>query len=155
MFLKINKRKNHKNLEKIQKMSDQYSRLKDTLITEIKKYSTVFQVGDPGLLGGNWASIIIQINPAKYLTLASKDLAIAIVFLTVNGNKTYQSLDFSPGGPNSQPGRIVSLVDFPGNISVNLTANDKNEYIIKKIATVKRYIDYLMSIITKTPEVFK
>ena len=62
-------------------MSDKNRRLIDTLIVELKRYSTIQGfVGEPAKIGSDWGSYLSSYESDKYATLSQKDLAMALIF---------------------------------------------------------------------------
>jgi hypothetical protein len=130
-------------------MVDKFSRLQDTLITEIKNnYPTDILGGDPAQIGRNWGNFLTTNDPQKYTAYSPRNLALALIFYHVkkarNSPTRYDENDFKPGGIGY---RLVTGAKRSQHD--NITETD-----LVAMSSLIRYVKLIHIFIAEHPELF-
>jgi len=131
-------------------MNDKFSRLRDTLITNIKdNYPTEILGGDPAEIGRQWGNFLSTHEPSKFTSLSQRNLALALIFYYVKkirgATNRYDQVDFTPGGA----GYYLVVTKSRKTATGNLTDND-----LIAMASLKKYVDIVHNFIAAHPELF-
>jgi len=111
-------------------MSDKYRRLIDTLIVELKRYSTIDGfVGSPADIGKDWGEYLSTYDPEKYATRSPRDLAMALIFYeTKKYQRNVQRGNFQMSRPAQRQGQTNQQGGYNPNQQQNYNPNQQGGY---------------------------